>query len=81
MKHAREDYDAIQDTSGKLGIPDDEPVFILRGQDKLAADTVRHWAILARDNGVSDDIIQMAREHAARMDAWPKKKTPDLPHS
>lgn len=79
MKHARSDYDVIQDTSGKLGIPHDEPVFILRGQDELAGDTVRHWAILAREHGASDDIVQMARGQAALMDAWPKKKVPDVP--
>ena len=34
MKHARNDYDRIQDPAGL--IPADEPVFLLRGQDKLA---------------------------------------------
>ena len=34
MKHARDDYNRIQDPAGL--IPADEPVFLLRGQDKLA---------------------------------------------
>ena len=29
MKHARDDYNRIQDPAGK--IPEDEPVFLLRG--------------------------------------------------
>ena len=33
MKHAREDYNRIQDPAGL--IPADEPVFLLRGQDEF----------------------------------------------
>jgi hypothetical protein len=32
MKHLRDDYNRIQDPNRKIG--DDEPVFLLRGQDK-----------------------------------------------
>ena len=60
-------------------IPDDEPVFLLRGQDKHAADTVRHWARLVEADGCGlNPIAAVAREHADKMDAWPKKKAPDL---
>lgn len=127
MKHAREDYDVIQDTTAArklaelvlsmqmvtdaglvahrlarevLGltdygrapamnpittngttrlIPDDEPVFLLRGQDTFAADTVRHWAREVEDHGGSPEIVRVARDHADRMDTWTKKKLPDLP--
>ena len=34
MKHARSDYDRIQDPDGK--IPANEPVFLIRGQDVCA---------------------------------------------
>lgn len=77
MKHARADYDRIQDPAGL--IPDDEPVFLLRGQDATAARHVRDWADHVELRGGSTEIVQMAREHAAKMDAWPKKKLPDLP--
>lgn len=40
MKHARPDYDRIQDPAGI--IPEDEPVFLLRGQDRYAAPQLRH---------------------------------------
>lgn len=76
MKHARDDYNRIQDPAGL--IPDDEPVFLLRGQDRNAAAAVRVWAKLVEDEGGAPEIVAAARDHADRMDAWPKKKTPDL---
>lgn len=42
MKHARADYDRIQDPAGL--IPEDEPVFLLRGQDIFAPQRLRDWA-------------------------------------
>ena len=81
MKHAREDYSNVQEieTNGtKRRIPEDEPVFLLRGQDKHAAATVRHWADLVEADGGDPEIVRVAREHADKMDKWPKKKMPDL---
>ena len=60
-------------------IPKDEPVFLLRGQDKVAADVVRYWAELSAAAGASGDILEIALRHAQKMDAWPKKKVADLP--
>ena len=76
MKHARADYDRIQDPAGK--IPEDEPVFLLRAQDKFAADTLRCYAQMIGFEGADDAIIQATLEQADRMDAWPVKKVPDL---
>lgn len=60
-------------------IPDDEPVFLLRGQDKHAAMSVRCWAqLVENDEGPHSEIAAVARAHADKMDAWPKKKAPDL---
>lgn len=59
-------------------IPDDEPVFLLRAQDATAADTVRYWANQAEAAGAAPAILQAARSHADLMDAWPKKKVPDM---
>jgi hypothetical protein len=77
MKHSRADYDRIQDPAGL--IPDDEPVFLLRGQDELAAQHVRDWAEHAELRGCSPEVVAAARAHADKMDAWPKKKLADLP--
>lgn len=127
MKHARADYDCIQDATAAyelaelvlsmgmitehgmaarqlarqvLGISDgqmnrptraiatngttrlipmDEPVFLIRGQDVVGGEAVRAWAKLAANKGAGPDICEIALEHAAKMDAWPKKKIPDLP--
>lgn len=126
MKHARDDYNVIQDTTAArqlaelvlsmemgtakglvarrlarevLGIddhgsapamspittngttrliPNDEPVFLIRAQDAVSGDAVRAWADLAERKGAAPAIVQVARDHAAKMDAWPAKKVPDL---
>lgn len=74
MKHARADYDRIQDPAGS--IPDDEPVFLIRGQDKFAAEAVRGYARLVQND--NPEMAKVCRDWADKMDAWPKKKSPDL---
>lgn len=59
-------------------IPKDEPVFLLRGTDPLAAETVRYWAERNQQNGGSADLTQLANEHAERMEHWHIHKKPDL---
>ncbi len=68
MKHARKDYDRFQDPDGK--IPEDEPVFLLRGQDIAAPETVRHWARAANSFGARSDIVAAAYEQANEMERW-----------
>jgi len=70
MLHAREDYEGKMDT-----IPEDEPVFLLRAQDRTAAQTVRYWASLQDGGNV---LKNMAYDHAILMDSWPVKKSADL---
>lgn len=77
MKHARPDYDRFQDPEGK--IPADEPVFLLRGQDVCAAETVRAYAGMVERAGGSAEMVSLCRSWADQMEQWPKKKTPDLP--
>jgi len=80
LKHAREDYKRIQDPSGL--IPEDEPVFLLRGQDVLASDTIYFWADAAEKAGVDSKMVEAARNHAVAMDIWQAKhfsKVPDMP--
>ncbi len=54
-----------------------EPVFVLRGQDKLASVLVRLWASLAERGGCSTDKIRSAHEVADQMEKWPDRKMPD----
>lgn len=80
MRHAREDYERFQDPAGI--IPEDEPVFLVRGQDLAAPATLRAWARIAADHGADQDILNRVRRHADRMEEWQAQhgaKTPDLP--
>lgn len=76
MKHARPDYDRFQDPWGK--IPEDEPVFLLRGQDKIAWHVVKIYAYCLELAGGSAEMVAMCRDHAAKMKVW-AHKVPDLP--
>ena len=83
MKHARKDYDRIQDPEGK--IPDDEPVFLLRGQDICAPSAVLCWAAFAEHAGANPEIVQAAKDQAKAMIRWQTNirhgaaKVPDMP--
>jgi hypothetical protein len=76
MIHARKDYQRIQDPAGK--IPKDEPVFLLRAQDRTAAATLMFW-IIANESLRDGDkkAIALAKRHLKRMLVWPVKKTAD----
>ena len=68
MKHAREDYNRIQDPAGKIA--EDEPVFLLRAKDKVAPAAVRAWAEFHRLSGGDPMLSKMAFEHAELMEEW-----------
>ena len=56
----------------------EEPVFVLRGQDILAPETVEFWATLAEKHDVSPSRkVREAREWADEMAAWTPRKLPD----
>ena len=79
MKHARPDYDRIQDPAGL--IPEDEPVFLLRAQDGLALQALAAYlGALHRSPGVSQDLIDAVQTQIVAFMHWPKKKLPDLPN-
>ncbi|MEP6916185.1 MAG: hypothetical protein ABJC89_11090 [Acidobacteriota bacterium] len=56
---------------------DDEPIFVLRAQDQLAADVVRQWADAAERAGCAHEKVVEARAVADVMEAWPTRKLPD----
>lgn len=59
---------------------DDEPVFILRAQDKLAPEIIREWAkklYLADPTSATVKKRDEARALADAMEAWPNRKIPD----
>ncbi len=60
-------------------IPADEPVFLLRGQDRLAAGVVWAWATdCCAALGPDSDIVRAADRQGRAMQAWPVKKQADL---
>jgi len=71
MIHAREDYNRIQDPVGKIA--DDEPVFMVRAQDKLAPAVMRHWAMLQRLIGGDPKMAQMVEDHALKAEEWQRE--------
>lgn len=80
MRHAREDYQRIQDPAGL--IPEDEPVFLLRAKDVAAPAAVQLWADRAEQAGASWKIVLAARDQAFEMIRWQAEhgsKIPDLP--
>lgn len=70
---------SIEAVSGCFaGAADDEPLFVLRAQDLLAAAIVREWAEQAHHTGrVSRQKINEALALADQMEAWPNRKYPD----
>jgi hypothetical protein len=76
MKHARGDYNRIQDPENL--IPEDEPVFLIRGQDKIGPDVLRYYAFRNEKVGGDPIITEMVNKQARLMENWPKKKIADL---
>lgn len=61
---------------GRAG--DDEPVFVLRGQDRFAPEIVDEWADRAEyAEGCPDEKVDAARDVADAMRSWPRRKYPD----
>lgn len=56
---------------------DNEPVFILRGQDKLAPALVVAWARLAAEHGCGMGKVKEALDLAHSMASWSTRKFPD----
>lgn len=77
MLHPRKDYAQIQDPANL--IPKDEPVFLMRAQDQVAAGVVRQWAQANTNAGGDLRLSRLAMEHATKMEAWPVHKLADLP--
>ena len=78
MATKREVLDQMLRGEGVLGKTKlDEPIFILRAQDALAAETVERWAIHARSAGVPPDKVTEAFAIAEEMLRWHTRKMPD----
>ena len=77
MKHARPDYNRFQDPAGK--IPDDEPVFLLRGQDRCAPYALRAYAAFVEMSAGPADVVEATRAWAEEMEKWQRDRGGKLP--
>lgn len=77
MKHARPDYDRIQDPAGL--IPADEPVFLLRGQDQYFISALLHYRDCVLKDSGDPKIVTAINAHLQRAADWPRRKAPDMP--
>jgi hypothetical protein len=57
----------------------DEPIFVLRAQDKLAPVIVKIWSLLAAAWSVPYEKTREARECADAMERWQKENGSKLP--
>jgi hypothetical protein len=71
----------LADKIARGNLPADEPLFVLRGQDADAADTVRFWASRTSQCGTPREKCDEARALAKQMDAWPVKQTAGRPET
>jgi hypothetical protein len=58
-------------------IPDDEPVFLLRANDPVAAHTVRDWANRAQSHGADQHLVSRVLAWADEMDEYRVKHAAD----
>lgn len=72
---------AMSRTYGKLDIPmigENEPVFILRGQDSLAQSAIEMYRLLAEAHGCQ--VAQALAEEIGNFRQWPgERKLPSWP--
>ena len=61
----------------KPEVPEDEPCFLLRAQDELAADVIRVYGSMLFNKTKDAETLRLINKEADRFDAWPVKKIPD----
>ncbi len=70
MLHGADKYKNIQDTSKNPKIPAKEPVFLIRGQDKLGPQILRTYADMYELLGGHRGIAARIRAQAYKMEEW-----------
>lgn len=82
MIHARTDYtERVQDSANI--IPQDEPVFLMRGQDKHAISTLLFYIDQVKhEPNFDQQVVDSLTKHLEAIRNWQeviKVKTPDMP--
>lgn len=78
MKHGRADYNRrIVDLDGI--IPNDEPVFLIRGRDPASVAGARAYAQAVSDLGGDPRVVARARDQADAMEAYQRTHATKMP--
>lgn len=77
MATVKQELDRMVRGKGVLGLATDEPIFILRATDPIAAELVQLWEVRARAANVDHDKCLDARHVYEQFLEWPKRKLPD----
>jgi len=67
----------VEVREGHKPLEEDEPCFVLRAQDKLAADAILNYAALCRDAGCSEEHVTAINHSVSAFDTWAETH-PDL---
>ena len=79
--NAMDEFTRLQAKIESGDLPEDEPLFVLRAQDRLAANLVRSWAAYAKELGTPPGKLEEAERLADAMDLWPVKQVPGRPET
>lgn len=55
-------------------VPDDEPLFLLRGNDRVAPGLMKYYAGASEARGAAPRDVANARAIAKQMESWPKRR-------
>lgn len=77
MNHMGKKYNGVIDTTGR--IPEDEPVFLLRGKDKLTPQVIGFWAQLLLMNGGERHLVDAAMAWKDQIMAYQEQNGNQLP--
>lgn len=77
MRHARADYQRIQDPIGK--IPADEPVFLLRASDVLMPEMLACYIEGLMRIGAHPDLIALTESWRSHVIGYQKAYPPKIP--
>lgn len=71
----RDDYDQLVSFKG---LEPGEPFMLIRARDIASGDAARAYAAIAKQKGAPIATVELALRQADKLDAWPKKKVPDV---
>lgn len=73
------DGEQLVKTSNGQPVPDDEPIFILRGRDSLASWTINKYIDACKDSGVPEDRLEALYQVLGKFSRFAIKQSTKLP--